>query len=231
MARLDFGRVFFAVVLIGLGVLFLLDQAGQLNAGNVLGRWWPTLIILLGLLQLASNPRGYLGAGVLIAIGAVLLVGELKLLPFSVWDLVWPLLVIGLGAWLLLGRSVSAFQTDRRAEPSDWVNSFIAFGGRDIVSSSAQFRGGSVTALFGGSKVDLRQAALASDGATLSATVAFGGIDVVVPEDWSVEMRGAPLFGGFGDKRSHAVPPTAGKPTLTISGVALFGGIDLKSAA
>ena len=229
MARLDYGRLFFAFVLIGLGVLFLLDQAGQIDAGDVLGRWWPVLIILLGLLQLAANPRGYLGAGILIGIGAVLLVGELKLLPFSVWDLVWPLLLIGLGAWLLLGRSASVFQADRRAEPGELVNSFIAFGGRDILSSSAQFRGGSVTALFGGSKLDLRQARLAAEGATLSATVAFGGIDVLVPEDWHVEIRGVPLFGGFGDKRARAVAPTADTPRLTISGAAIFGGIDVKT--
>jgi predicted membrane protein len=231
MARLDFGRLFFAFVLIALGVLFLLDQAGQIDAGDVIGNWWPVLIILLGVFQLAANPRGYLGAGILIAIGAILLVGELELLPFSVADLIWPLLLIGFGAWLLLGRSTSVFQASQSAEPGDTVNSFIAFGGRDVVSTSSQFRGGSVTALFGGSKVDLRQAQLASGGATLSATTAFGGIDVIVPQHWRVEIHGIPLFGAFSDKRSRGASPAADAPTLTISGSAMFGGIDIKNDA
>ncbi len=230
MARLDYGRLFFAFVLIALGVLFLLDQAGQIDAGDVIGNWWPVLIILLGVFQLAANPRGYLGAGILIVIGAILLIGELDILPFSTADLIWPLLLIGLGVWLLLGRSASVFQASRSAEPGDLVNSFIAFAGRDVISTSSQFQGGSVTALFGGSKVDLRQAQLSSAGATLSATTAFGGIDVLVPQDWRVEIRGIPLFGAFSDKRLQSGPSPADAPRLTISGVAMFGGIEVKNA-
>lgn len=231
MARLDYGRLFFALILITLGVLFLLDRAGQIDAGDVIGTWWPVLIILLGVFQLAANPGGYLGAIILIAVGAVLLVGQLDILPFSTAELIWPVLLIGLGVWLLLGRSAGIFQASQSAEPGDTINSFVAFAGRNIVSHSPHFRGGSATALFGGSKIDLRQAQLASEGATLSATAAFGGIDIIVPETWRVELRGVPLFGGFDDKRLRGGAPPADGPTLKIVATVMFGGLEVKSDA
>ncbi len=45
------GPIFWGLVLIGLGVLFLAQQVsnGQFDAGEFLRRWWPLLLVLLGL--------------------------------------------------------------------------------------------------------------------------------------------------------------------------------------
>lgn len=41
--------------------------------------------------------------GILIVLGSLFLLDNLGLLPVRAWDLFWPLLLIGLGAWTLLG--------------------------------------------------------------------------------------------------------------------------------
>lgn len=228
MNRIDYGRSFFALVLIGLGVLFLLDQTGQIDAGDIIGNWWPVLIIAFGVMMLLNNPRGYLGALIIIAIGAALLVDELKLLSFSVWDL-WPLILIGIGVLILLGRSPGIFQDTRTIESGDAVNSFVAFGGKNIVNESKQFSGGSITALFGGSTLDLRHAQLAGGRAKLSTTAAFGAVEVIVPQDWRVDLHGVPLFGGMSNKAYSSNSQPTDAPTLTISGTAAFGGIEVKN--
>jgi hypothetical protein len=45
------GPIFWGLVLIGLGALFLAQQLsnGRFDAGEFLRRWWPVLLVLLGL--------------------------------------------------------------------------------------------------------------------------------------------------------------------------------------
>jgi hypothetical protein len=62
------GPIFWGLVLIGLGVLFLAQQLsnGQFDAGEFLGRWWPLLLVLLGLwlvIQAFVGNRGWTGGG------------------------------------------------------------------------------------------------------------------------------------------------------------------------
>ena len=50
------GRVLVGLLLVVLG-LFLLDQAGMIDAARIIGTWWPLIIIALGLYQLAEQPH------------------------------------------------------------------------------------------------------------------------------------------------------------------------------
>jgi len=45
------GPIFWGLVFIGLGALFLIQQLsdGTFDVGEFLGRWWPLLLVLLGL--------------------------------------------------------------------------------------------------------------------------------------------------------------------------------------
>jgi hypothetical protein len=57
----------------------------------------------------------------------------------------------------------------------------------------------------------------------------FGGIDILVPDDWRIGVRSTPIFGGVEDKRDHSRPVAADAPTLHIDAVTLFGGVEIKS--
>ena len=84
-----------------------------------------------------------------------------------------------------------------------------------------------VVAMFGGSDIDLREARIPAGGLAINVAALFGGVDIIVPDDLNVEVSGAGIFGGFGGKnhRGSSDPRT---PTVKITGVAIFGGVEVK---
>jgi len=55
----------------------------------------------------------------------------------------------------------------------------------------------------------------------------FGGASLIIPPDWNVKSDVLNLFGGFSDKRRTS--QVNNNKTLTIKGVVIFGGGELKS--
>jgi hypothetical protein len=106
------------------------------------------------------------------------------------------------------------------------VNSFNVFSGSEIASHSKEFQGGSISAIFGGAEVDLRDA-LPTPDARLDIFTAFGGVEVKVPDGWQVEVKGLPLFGGI-ENATAKEAVAANAPRLSISATVLFGGLEIK---
>jgi hypothetical protein len=84
-----------------------------------------------------------------------------------------------------------------------------------------------VVAVFGGCEIDLRAAGIRGDQAFLEADAVFGGVEIVVPEDWQVSSRGAGVFGGFTDETQPPANPTK---QLIVSGAGVFGGVVITNA-
>ena len=76
--------------------------------------------------------------------------------------------------------------------------------------------------------VDLREADSTEREVYLSANAVFGGVDIRVPDSWGVSIRGVGIFGAYEDK-TRSREPQPGKPTLVITGVALFGGVSVQN--
>lgn len=222
---INVARTLVGLLLLALGGLFLVDQAGWADMGDVIGRWWPLIIVALGLLQLAANPRAIVGPLIVTGFGAVLLLFTLDIVPGAAGDVFWALIIIAIGAFILLSRGV---RPGRVGSSDETVSSFVAFGGTELASRSTAFRGGWVAAAFGGATLDLRDATLAVGGATIDATAAFGGIDVLVPKGWRISISGLPIFGGYDDKTKNEGPLPPDAPELTVNAVAMFGGIEVK---
>jgi hypothetical protein len=135
------------------------------------------------------------------------------------------LVLLEVGAWLGM---VTAAAVAKRALPSrgdeesDEVALVAVLNGIDLKSRATGFRGGSMFAWLGGIAVDLREAELAPD-ANLRLSTLLGGIAVRIPAGWQVESKVKAVFGGVDVKALGANDPTA--PTLTLEGMALFGGI------
>jgi hypothetical protein len=89
-------------------------------------------------------------------------------------------------------------------------------------------QGAWLTAIFGGITLDLRGARPAREGASVNATVAFGGVDILVPKGWRISVRSTPIFGGLDDKTDHSEPPAPDAPTLHVDALTVFGGVDIK---
>ncbi len=99
------------------------------------------------------------------------------------------------------------------------------FGGSENQITSQQFRGGRVWAVFGSSYIDLRHATIADDGATINIIASLGGVQLLVPEDWAVNIQTRAVFGGVASKR---VGPPSPVGQLTLTGLCLFGGVEIK---
>lgn len=82
--------------------------------------------------------------------------------------------------------------------------------------------------IFGGATLDFREAVLPAREMTLNTTCIFGGIEIIVPPEMRVVDRGVAIFGGrdTGSDTAEADSPDA--PVLRLTGLTLFGGIDVK---
>lgn len=219
------GRILIGLALIGLGVVFLLDRAGNIEAGEILGDWWPVAIIAVGLVQLAERPRSIVGPAIVIGAGVLVLLFTTDVLQGDAWSLVWPLVLIAIGLVIIARRGAGGLP---RGAGEDVVRATGLFGGPEVASTSQRFRGAALTAIFGGVTLDLRQARPAPEGATVNATAVMGGIDILVPRGWKVTTSGTPIFGGIDDKTDRSGELPADAPTLHIDAMAIFGGVDVK---
>lgn len=214
------------LIVIFVGVAFTLDNLGIARADDYL-RYWPVGLMAIGLTKLWQARDGLGGSfsGLLFTIaGAWLLLESLEIVVrIRFWDL-WPILLVLFGASMvwhgLRGRRASS------GDSNDTVTAFALLAGVNRGNNSRTFKGGELTAVMGGCEIDLRQAAIDGD-ATIDVFAMWGGIEIRVPEDWTVVGRVTPLLGGFDDKTRP--PQAAGTQRLIIRGFAIMGGIEVKN--
>lgn len=219
------GWLLAGLALIALGIIFLLDQAGVWDAGDVISQWWPALIIVLGLSQLTSRPRPWAASVIIIAIGVILLFHQLGLFPEDAWQYIWPSLLIAAGAWILLMYWRSRHPSVTSEES---VGVLAVFGDAKAASNAAAFTDGTVTAVFGEAELDLSEAGLAPGGGDIAATAIFGDSTVFVPRGWDVKFGGLPLLGDIEDKREGQETLPADAPRLRVRAVAILGDVQLR---
>ncbi len=196
-----------AIGLIAIGVLLLVANLGlfSLSIGTLFGSFWPLILIALGIWKLfADRGVSIVAPVVLVGLGAVFLASTLDIIG---WGASWPLIIIVVGVAVLL-QGVQFRKASSVPKGPDTINIVTIFSGEESRIASQSFRGGQVTAIFGGGELDLREAQLAP-GATLNITALFGGVEMKVPESWRVDVHGAALFGGIENKQKSTADPTA----------------------
>jgi len=224
----DLGRLLIGCTVAALGVLYLLDGAGTLDAGEAVHDWWPVLFVAAGVFTLLEQPPAIARGTILTAGGTIALLFTNDVLHDDAWSYIWPSLLIAAGLVIVSRWGGHTIPAGTRTE--DVVRSTAVFGGPKLVSTARSFHGGWLTAIFGGITLDLRGAQPAPEGASINATVAFGGIDILVPKGWRISLRTTPIFGGVEDKTDHSVTPSEDAPVLHVDAVCLFGGIEIKHA-
>jgi hypothetical protein len=214
-SQLVFGLLFVAV-----GVLLLADRAGQVNTWAVVADWWPTVVIASGVAQLVTRPRNVVGALVLLVFGGALLAWTLG--AIDTIALLWPVLLIGLGLWLLTGRT-----TSDQPSASGRIDLSAAVDNRSIALPAGTFRGGSATAGFGNLELDLRATNLPEGGATLHTTTIFGDVRLDIPDSWQLRVSGPELLGDIRLERPVEQVPDG--PVLHLRVLTIFGDIVVRN--
>ncbi len=247
------GKTIAGLILIAVGILFALENLGWID-GFSIWEFWPLILIFVGINHVV-RPRqpGHRTWGVLeIAVGLFFLLRTLGVFWISFWK-VWPAMLVIAGAHLIwqawsnrraggpgIGErahdgamaGLEATRGLREGSPAARTLEEVAvFGGGDRVIRTDDFRGGSVNVIFGGFDIDLREAVMLGDSAVIDVFVCFGGLDLRVPEEWSVINQVTPIFGSSEYKPRPGGPVTAGsaRKTLTITGAVIFGGVEVKN--
>lgn len=220
------GRVVVGLVLMAFGVLWTLDNLGIMESGPIL-RWWPLLIVVYGLIKLLGigTYRNPVGGSIVTLVGAWLLAEQLDFIHMSIFAL-WPLMLVAFGV-AMLTRSARPREGTAFDQQAPNVSTFAFMAGvvRKVVS--AEFRGGDMTAVMGGVKLDLRGARAVPDGAVLDVLVCWGGIDIRVPDTWRVVNQATVMLGGLEDRSK--LPPADTRDILIIRGLVIMGGIEIKN--
>ena len=233
-----------AIVLIGLGVLFFLNNLHIVAAHDVI-RYWPAIFIAVGIVQLVDSayPAGRVVGGTFVGVGAILLARNLGYLNVQIHDL-WPLILIGIGVLMLLNRTVlwrdkifigvSRGEHFRRWREREYkpgmLNEYAVFGGGKRKVNTFDFKGGHVDAVFSGFEIDLRDAMMEGDSAILEANSVFGGIEIRIPVTWSAVVRGVGVFGAFQDETTQPNATLIPNPKrLILRGAAVFGAVEVKN--
>jgi len=240
-------QLIFGGFVILVGFLFLLDNMGLIDAGNFFD-YWPSVFVIIGLVRIvqAESGPGRLVGFVFALVGFFWILDNLEVFDFSFGRL-WPLLLMLLGLtiiWKSLSRSTAAQpsggtgpSTVRPATETVWPNDsgtgdsevfqgVAVLGGFKRVMNTRNFRGGSLTAFMGGCEIDLRDASISSNPAVIDIFAFWGGVELRVPDDWVVELRGMPILGGFDDKTR---PPREHLKRLIVKGMVIMGGVEIKN--
>lgn len=223
-------RIFWGLIFIVVGVLFLLDQVGEIDVGHIFSRYWPAIFILIGVSMLIANDFKSTGPAVFfILFGAFFLLMDMRIFDRPVWHYFWPLLIIGLGVWILV-RPARAGDKKKIPELSaDELRVSQVFSSTSRRVESSSFKGGSVEVVFGSAEIDLSAAGLEGGQAALSLSAVLGSIELCVRPEWQVVIEGTPILGSIEQKRSQPQPPDIEKKgTLRLNAAVVLGSIQIK---
>ncbi len=216
------------VAIIVAGLVLTLDNLGLIEA-HVIFRLWPLVLVAVGVAKLRQDrPHGGMGGWFLILGGAFLLLFNFG--RGRLTEAFAPMLVVAVGILIV----IKALKQSRGVPPElagseDFLQGTAIFGGFKRRVSTQTFKGGELTAIFGGYEVDLRQAVLENGQARIDVFVLFGGGEIRVPEGWEIANRATAIAGALNDSTHHGPSPTEGRPRLVVTGLILFGGTEVKS--
>lgn len=224
-----------ALLIIAAGVLLLLEGLHILSWElSRIFITWQMLLIVIGIFNLLSSQHKVSGV-ILIAIGGIFLYDKFYDLDISVWNLLWPAILIIIGTSLLLKHSRKGdegfhFKNTPINNPEDVIDEVSIFSGSEKTITSKNFRGGKITSIFGGSELNFTKAELSEGNNVIELFYMFGGSTIIVPANWHINIDVVAIFGGFSDKRYKSKDLVGeSDKRLTIKGLVLFGGGEIKS--
>jgi len=191
---------------------------------------WPMLLVTIGLvLTLGSTEKT--GGIIVMAVGGFFMIPLIFRETFHMYNMFWPSIFIIVGVIIIITRRRGWSPVSSKGtigdDIIDYVNVFSG-GERQIVSQN--FKGGKISAVFGGIELDLTKARLAPGINQLEIACVFGGATIIVPDNWFVTIEVTPVLGGFSDSRKLSPGRTVDSSSqLLIKGAVVFGGGEVKS--
>lgn len=222
-------RLWLGGAFIVLGILFLLNSMEiiDFSISRIIFSW-PFFFLVIGIFIIINTNKKILG-GILAGLGAIFIIP--RIFPAINYNgtIVFAILFIALGLYIILNKKeTDKIKLDR--ESKDILEDVSIFGGGTKFITSDNFKGGNITAVFGGSEINLKGCKLAEGTNVIDVLCVFGGTTLIIPQDWNIIINVTPIFGGFSNKLikdPNAIPDP--DKTLIIKGLVVFGGGEVKS--
>ena len=211
-------NLFWGIVLIVVGILFLGRNMNWWNFSIFFEGWWTLFLIVPSIISLVRKES--MGTSFLILVlGVLMLLASQNVIDWStIWKVFLPIIIMVVGLSIIFGnRKVKTKKVKGNAKE------YVAiFSGVDemIGKIESDFK---VTSVFGGVELDMRDVKLEED-LIIDCFTLFGGIDIRLPKDVKVEVNGLPIFGGVENKYRNN---DEAKVTIYINHTTIFGGVDL----
>ena len=220
-------RAFFGVTIVALGGILLLRNLEiiKFDSWNVFwGTVWAAGLVLAGLVTIVSSRKLLTRAWGLLLMAAGVSIGlnAYGVIDVSIWKLFWPVILIAVG--LMMVFSIGSANRKRAEESGTDDNEKVAIFYGEQSRVRGDYTGGSLTAVFGGVDLDLRQANI-KDGAIIDVFTFCGGININLPDDVIVKNEVRGVLGGSDDKTMSK--PSA-KKTIYLKGECVLGGLEIK---
>lgn len=118
--------------------------------------------------------------------------------------------------------------TERIGRPATSKGAFAFWGGFRRRGTWTVARRFTAFTLMGGGELDLRDARFEDRETVITCFAIMGGVQVVVPPELHVEVKGIGLLGGFGEHGSVDGAPDPSAPRVIVKGLALMGGVGVE---
>ena len=242
------GRFWMGTLFIAGGGLLLASKLGAPIPNWVFS--WQVLLIAIGFYNGIHHRFQNGGWLIMMGIGTYFLLDD-KILDANLHQFLLPVMIIIVGVIFVLFPKSRCFNYRGKWRKRRWENKFkedfsfdfenssdvsedddrlfinSVFSGVKMNILSKKFKSGEITCIFGGVELDFLQADIQGT-AVIKLEQVFGGLQLVLPSNWTVrnEMGGA--FQGVNDKRKF-LNTTDPDKVIILKGSSVFAGIQIKS--
>ncbi len=223
------GNTLWGIVLIIIGVILTLNALEITNINIFFNGWWTLLIIIPSAIELIAREDKFWSA-IWLIIGIILLLACRDILDFElIWRLTIPVIIILIGINLIFKDKLDKRMEKKNKElkeKAEGLEEYCAtFGEVKADFNNQEFKGASLTAVFGSTDLDLRKAIINEDKLIKTCAV-FGGIEIMVPENVNIKVKSTPIFGATSNKTNRKYDEKL--PTIYVNSFCMFGGVDIK---
>lgn len=223
------GNTLWGIVLIIIGVILTLNALEITNINIFFNGWWTLLIIIPSAIELIAREEKFWSA-IWLIIGIILLLACRDILDFElIWRLTIPVIIILIGINLIFKDKLDKRMEKKNKElkeKAEGLEEYCAtFGEVKADFNNQEFKGASLTAVFGSTDLDLRKAIINEDKLIKTCAV-FGGIEIMAPENVNIKVKSTPIFGATSNKTNRKYDEKL--PTIYVNSFCMFGGVDIK---
>ena len=220
-------NILWGLVFIVVGVIFGLNALNITDINIFFDGWWTLFIIVpcfIGLFKDEDKSSNLIG----LVIGICLLLGCIDIIEFTlIWKLMVPAILVMIGLSFIFKDTLNSkikkeIKKLNKTETKEYCS---CFSGQTIDFNDEEFKGCTISAIFGGVKCDLKNAIIKND-VVINATSIFGGITIYVPEGVNVKISATSIFGAVSDERKNKTKNN--EYTIYINTTSIFGGIEIK---